>query len=838
LRWFHSEEAAGLAGLTSAREDPLGLDDFEVIRELGRGSTATVYHAHDRILGREVAVKVVHPSRLDDEESLARFTREARVVARLQHPGVVAVYSFQPLIAGGLALVMEYIPGRTLRDVIRAEGPLPVERVERIMSDVGEALVAAHAGGIIHRDVKPQNIFLHESTGRAMLADFGVAIPLHDAARITQSGAVIGTPAYMSPEQVDGLDLDGRSDLYSLGLVGWEMLTGTAPWEGENLFTIIYNQKQLALPSLDTFRPDVPARIRMAIEGALEKDRESRWSDIGEFLSRLSDPTVDGDGVSISQGSGQHPDARAVIAAGKTGGLLNPVDAPPDRPPLSGGLTSESAAPPVAAERRGVRARVWAGMAAVFAIAAVGLAVAGGEVRSGEDATGAKTSVATRAASSTRPALALPLGDSSLRQRADASDFPPPDSALPQGLDPATGQTEASVPPIAVSADSGSSIPEAGAEASTSLASANSTPEEPTLTIDRTVWSVAAGGMHSCMIDPAGTLACWGGNERGQLGGGGGPRQPVPWSLDIGAGARSVVAGGFHSCFLDPSGTAYCWGDNREGQLGGGTRGLDAGPLVVAEQRFASLALGIAHTCGIARDGVAYCWGSGAHGQLGAGSSQERARPARVATSELLVSLAAGWNHTCGLTSQGRALCWGDNSSGQLGDGTKVERRTPVRVAGDLRFQVLVAGSGHSCGLTPEGEVHCWGENGDGRLGDGGTSDRATPTRLLTALRFVQLTAGGRHTCGVTADGRAHCWGQNNYGQLGDGSSEPRSTPVRVEGDIRFASVVAGGSHTCGTGRNGARYCWGYNIEGQLGDGTLVHGTTPQRVTTGAGGVP
>src|SRR5690606_8398336 len=128
--------------------------------------------------------------------------------------------------AGGLALIMEHVPGRTLREVISAEGPLALDRVESILHDVGSALAAAHRCGIVHRDVKPGNIFLHAATGHALLADFGIALPLDDSAKITHNGVVVGTPAYMPPEQVDARGVDCRSDLYSLALVGWEMLTG------------------------------------------------------------------------------------------------------------------------------------------------------------------------------------------------------------------------------------------------------------------------------------------------------------------------------------------------------------------------------------------------------------------------------------------------------------------------------------------------------------------------------------------------------------------------------------------------------------------------------------
>ena len=290
-RWFQTERAARIAGYRPAIPAPPGLDEFELIERLGQGGTSTVYRARDLTLGREVAIKVMHRSDCADEESLARFAREARLVARLQHPGVVTVYGVKQLPSGGLALIMEYIPGRTLSDLL-ASGPLPLEQVEEILRDVGEALAAAHAEGIVHRDVKPQNIFLHESTGRARLADFGIAIPLNESNRLTHTGAVIGTPAYMAPEQFVGANPDARSDLYSLGLVGWEMLTGVSPWAGESLYGIILKQREVELPSLRKLRPGLPPRVRLAIEGALKKDPESRWNDVPSFLSHLSGQTA------------------------------------------------------------------------------------------------------------------------------------------------------------------------------------------------------------------------------------------------------------------------------------------------------------------------------------------------------------------------------------------------------------------------------------------------------------------------------------------------------------------------------------------------------------------
>ncbi|HEY8468938.1 MAG TPA: protein kinase [Longimicrobiales bacterium] len=261
--------------------------EYEVVRELGRGGMAVVYLARERSTGREVAIKLVRSIHLEDEDALARFAREARTVAQLQHPNIVALYGVRRLEGRRLALVMQYVPGRTLKSAIRRHGPLPFEHVERVLVDVAEALAYAHRRQIVHRDIKPENIYLDPETGRAMLADFGIARAGEGETELTRTGMSIGTPSYMSPEQIDGRIVDRRSDLYSLGLVGYEMLTGRKPWHGETLYSVIYKQKHEQLPPLDELRKGIPPALRRAIERCLHKEPERRWSSAEEFLAAL-----------------------------------------------------------------------------------------------------------------------------------------------------------------------------------------------------------------------------------------------------------------------------------------------------------------------------------------------------------------------------------------------------------------------------------------------------------------------------------------------------------------------------------------------------------------------
>ncbi|HEY0671104.1 MAG TPA: TonB family protein [Longimicrobiales bacterium] len=261
--------------------------EYEIIGELGRGGTSIVYHARERELGRDVAIKVVRASHADDEEATARLAREAKLVALLRHPNIVPLLGIRHL-SDGLALIMQHVPGRTLKRTIREDGPLPIALVEHVLREIGSALDYAHQRhGIIHRDIKPENIYLDEEVGRALLSDFGIARLTESESNLTLVGTALGTPAYMSPEQIDGTTLDGRSDLYSLGLVAHEMLSGQQPWAGNNLYTIIYKQKHEELPPLNSFRQDIPVYLQRAIESLLRKDPAARCADGGELLAQL-----------------------------------------------------------------------------------------------------------------------------------------------------------------------------------------------------------------------------------------------------------------------------------------------------------------------------------------------------------------------------------------------------------------------------------------------------------------------------------------------------------------------------------------------------------------------
>jgi serine/threonine protein kinase len=257
---------------------------YEITGLLGRGGMAVVFLAKDLVLERQVAIKVLPPDMAHDAKLIPRFQQEAKTAAKLDHPNIIPIYRVESE-AGLDYFVMKYVTGHSLEQMLD-QGPLPIELARRVLREAALALGHAHKRGIVHRDVKPANIML-DSDGRVVLTDFGISKALEGGSGFTGTGAIIGTPHYMAPEQAKGLDVDGRADQYALAVVGHQILTGKQPFEGSS-HSILYKHVFEAPPRVFEVRPDAPADLCAALDRALSKEPEKRFGSMEEFAAAVS----------------------------------------------------------------------------------------------------------------------------------------------------------------------------------------------------------------------------------------------------------------------------------------------------------------------------------------------------------------------------------------------------------------------------------------------------------------------------------------------------------------------------------------------------------------------
>jgi eukaryotic-like serine/threonine-protein kinase len=364
---------------------------YHVVRHLARGGMAEVYLAHDQLLDRRVAVKVLFPELAHDESFVERFRREARAAAGLNHHNIVSVYDFGE-DDGSYYIVMEYVDGRTLRDIIRSDGPFEPVRAAQVGADVAAALAVAHQHGVIHRDVKPGNVLIAGSVPErnagsvpernagsvpernagsvpepegsvVKVADFGIARAGDPLESLTMTGAVMGTATYLSPEQAQGHPLDHRSDLYSLGIVLYEMLAGRPPFSGDSPVAIAYKHLSENPVPPSTHNHAIPPALDATVLRAMEKDPDARYESADQLRAAL---------LAAAQGAGE-ADATVVAApvAARAGAASTQM-----LPPLTEAVTAAPPpVPPYAAPRAddGYRRRRRAaiGLAALVLLAIV-----------------------------------------------------------------------------------------------------------------------------------------------------------------------------------------------------------------------------------------------------------------------------------------------------------------------------------------------------------------------------------------------------------------------------------------------------------------------------------
>ncbi|MBI5600738.1 MAG: serine/threonine protein kinase [Gemmatimonadetes bacterium] len=327
---------------------------YQVEAEIGRGGMAVVYRATDTRLRRRVALKVLPPELAFREEVRRRFLREAQMAAQLSHPNIVPIYAVDE--ASGLVyFAMGLVEGAPLAKLLFDEPRPPIAMVRRVLREVADALHFAHGHGVVHRDIKPDNILVESATGKAVVTDFGIARAAQGEVRLTATGIAVGTPAYMSPEQAMGeREVDGRADIYSLGIVGYQMLAGELPFSAANTPSML--MKHLSEPPrpLLELRPDLPANLAAAIERALCKAPADRWPDAAAFRDALAESapvTLTGTAAAaraaalVAQAAPSSP-AAAYAPRPKAEGALSappPASPPPPAPALPPGPSSRRA---------------------------------------------------------------------------------------------------------------------------------------------------------------------------------------------------------------------------------------------------------------------------------------------------------------------------------------------------------------------------------------------------------------------------------------------------------------------------------------------------------------
>jgi serine/threonine protein kinase len=308
---------------------------YRIDRRLGAGGMSTVFEATDTVLERAVAVKLLAEHLAQDEAFVARFRREALAAARLQHPNVVQVYdSGEDPETSRHYIVMEYVDGPSCADLLRDHKTLGVEETVQIVRDACHGLDYAHRSGVVHRDVKPGNLLISEETGMTKLADFGIA-KAAEQTRITQVGSVLGTAAYLSPEQARGEEAGPASDIYSLGVCTYQFLAGRLPHEYNSLTELALKQQEEAVEPIRQHRPEVPPELDNAIRLCLERDPAARYSSALELATAL-EAGMRGEGTSATQRLEQLEATRTLedTAATRAMRTRTPVTQPPTPAPV------------------------------------------------------------------------------------------------------------------------------------------------------------------------------------------------------------------------------------------------------------------------------------------------------------------------------------------------------------------------------------------------------------------------------------------------------------------------------------------------------------------------
>jgi alpha-tubulin suppressor-like RCC1 family protein/serine/threonine protein kinase len=834
--------------------------DYRVERPLARGGMGSLYVVTQLSTGHERALKVMHARLLRDPRGRDRFLQEARASARIQSDHVVQVMA-AGFDDGGIPwMVMELLRGEDLAAALERRGRFGPEEALVIFRQLGHALGAAHEAGLIHRDLKPENIFLADTRREGVpftvkLLDFGIAKVLAEAQGEGLNTSAVGTPLWMAPEQASKGTITAASDVWSVGLVAFNVLTGKRYWkvgneEGVPLERVL---RELFVDPLE------PASARAALYGRTLPGGFDAWfarcvcreprerfpnahAAVAALVPVLLGPMATQEAKAVHLGAttpDQPPVAPVAPVAPRmpptmlsqpTGdGPLNPWQMPSqaEHTPLSAHYSAPAPPPPSAP-----RTVVWDPNSPPPSTGAGPFPVSGplapqptgpgmgqsypgmgqSHPGTGPSYQGTGPHAPVHAAPAPRPTPTwvwgimvvvlggLGVGTYLVVERLHHGD-PEPERPTPR-TPPQTPRTPPQTPP-----------------------------PTPRLATPRAPGTLAVGFSHTCAIARDTTVRCWGWNAFGQLGDGSVAHRTAPTPVAGLVGAVELVAGYAHTCARLNTGEVRCWGLNSTGQLGDGTRVSRVVPTPVPGALNATqLTLGDGHTCARFADGSARCWGCNGSGQVGDGTADDRLVPTPVVDLAGVEEIAAGDAHTCARLRDGSARCWGHASFGQVGDGHLALHFRPAPVSSLTRTARLALGPYRTCAIDLDGAVSCWGRNENGQLGDGTRTSRSTPVRITTLTAADDLCLASFHTCALGPDASLRCWGNNPDGRLGDGTTQDRPRPVALLGLGPVAAVSAQESHTCARLRDQSVRCWGANGIGQLGDGTLQSRLAPTGV--------
>lgn len=815
-------------GFTPASEPPRSpalAGRYRLLHRLGAGGVGEIHCAEHVGLGKRVAVKLLLPELARDPEVRRRFLREGRLAAAVRHPGVVDITDVGETEDGRAFLVMELLEGRTIADEVRWSGALPWARARPVLVQLAEALAYAHARGVIHRDLKPSNVMLtgrrEDGSDRCTLIDFGMArarLGVDESTELTRTGLVLGSPAYMSPEQFRGEPADARSDVYSLGCLAYFMLVGRRPFDGSTPARLMYQHLMAPLPRPRGIvaPPGRHAAIRSLLAKACAKRPEQRWQTMEELLAAIH-------AVDRAQGSWIR---RRTLHVGLVAGASSLAVVA-----LQGDRSDErSPSAPVGGSSEPRAAAVPPATSAVPSLPQ--------EPRCGD-------------------------GEPQAPERCDDGNLVPADGCEPdctptEILDVRAGRSFTCALTRAGHVRCwGQQGPHLGQPSHPGNIGDDELPcSVPPLDFGPrrvTALSFEYWAQHACVVLDDGTARCWGRDGTEQLGLGPGvthwgdaaaehPAALPPLALP--PKVHAIHTHEVSTCALagrDPARPGlYCWGSNSHGQLGQGhvltLAEPPAEPVDLGGKAVRQLGVGIVTACGLLEDGTVRCWGGNRNLQLGNGWPRDRylgdgrgdGRRGLIPNSAALdvqglegfevalVRVNGGWN--CVVSVDGRVRCWGGNDEGAMGyrhdqipgcdpAGTGLGCLMPrpsvdveLGELGKARVIDLQMGRLWACVLDDAGAVRCWGSGSHGRLGYGtrlreatGRSDighHLTPAEAYAAMGnggvvdvgdldrdgaidpVARISLGYAHACAIARDGTLRCWGENASGELGYGTTD------------------------------------------------------------------